>query len=87
MFYVYVIVEEKTDERYIGFSSDLKRRVAEHNSNRGARYTRNGNWKLVYYEAFSNEADARIRERKLKQDGRSRHQLYSRIAKSLCDHK
>jgi putative endonuclease len=87
MYYVYVIVEKYTNRRYIGLTSDLKSRMAAHNKSQGARYTKKGKWKLVYYEAFACESDAYVREKKLKHDGRSRYQLYRRIGKSLFDHK
>ena len=82
MFYVYVLVDKDTGDHYIGFSDDLKRRVAEHQSQRGAKYTKTGDWHLVYYEAFASKTDALVREKKLKQNGNSRRHLLNRIAKS-----
>jgi len=32
MFYVYVLESKKEKELYIGFTTDLRRRIAEHNS-------------------------------------------------------
>ncbi len=42
---------------YTGWTTDLKRRLTEHNSeDQGAKYTRARRpCKLVYYEAFENE--------------------------------
>ena len=40
-------------------------------------------WKLVYYEAYVSESDARERERKLKQYGAGRGHLKKRIDKSI----
>jgi putative endonuclease len=76
MYYVYVIISE--DDVYIGYSNDLKRRMAEHNSGQ-SRYTKGKVWELVYYEAYKSAGDAKMRERKLKQDGRSRWHLMQRI--------
>ena len=81
MHYVYVIVSDNK-RPYIGYSSDLRRRLEEHNTGKNAS-TRGSQWKLVYYEAFCSEEDARMREKKLKQDGRSRRFLYERIQKSF----
>ncbi len=83
MFYVYLIVEEKTGDTYIGYSSDLKKRIAPHQSGRGAKTTKHGNWRLVYYEAYLSEEDARSRERKLKHYGQARTHLLRRINNSL----
>ena len=30
MYYVYVIVERHSAKRYVGYTNDLKRRIAEH---------------------------------------------------------
>ena len=83
MFYVYLIIAED-GEKYIGYSSDLRRRIKEHNSGQN-RSTKNKVWSLAYYEAFANEHDARTREHKLKHDGRSRRFLYERTALSMSN--
>ena len=75
MYFVYVIVEECSRDVYVGYTADLEQRLEEHNTGRGAKDTKNGDWKLAYYEAFLSESDARIRERKLKHDGRAKYQL------------
>ena len=87
MFYVYVIVEKQTGKKYVGFTADLKKRLNDHNSQRGAQYTKTGHWFLAYYEAFLSRKDAITRENKLKQDGRSRYQLFRRIDESLAGQK
>jgi len=52
---------------YIGYSSDLKKRVASHQKGQGARTTkRKEGWLLMYYEAYRNMADAKGREKFLK---------------------
>ena len=63
--------------RYIGYSSDLKRRVKEHS--RGKGYTRGREWKLIYYEAYEREDIARKRERQLKSHGGVRGALLKRL--------
>ena len=84
MYYVYVITERQTEKRYVGYTGDLKRRIAEHNKHSGSKYTKEGNWCLVYYEAFLNKKDAVVREKKLKQDGRAKYHLFKRIEHSLA---
>ena len=76
MYYVYVLLNKNTKELYYGYTNDLKRRLNEHNIIKNE-------WKLVYYEAYINESDARGRERKLKHYGQSRNYLKKRIKKSL----
>ena len=83
MYYVYVLAELETGKTYIGFTKDLRERVARHNSGKGSRYTKSGTWKLVYYEAFLSKKDAESRERRLKHEGRAKRQLFERIHESL----
>ena len=66
MFYVYVLRSESDAGFYIGFSTDLKRRLSEHT--RGASFATKsrGPWKLIYYEAYTEREDAEGREKFLK---------------------
>ena len=75
MFYVYVLKNLNTRELYYGYTNNLERRFKEHNNKQS--------WELIYYEAFSSEKDARLRERKLKHYGQSRSHLKKRIINSL----
>ncbi len=77
MFYVYVLMNPRTGTLYYGFSKNLRQRSAEHQKMR-----KHAGWKLVYYEAYLNEQDARDRERMLKQYGAARGHLKQRIAHS-----
>ena len=83
MYCVYVLQSKDGEKKhYIGFTKDLRRRLASHNEGMGGKTTRNREWILVYYEAYLNEKDARRRERRLK-DGRSIYHLKERIRESL----
>jgi putative endonuclease len=66
VFYVYLLQSAKDDGFYIGFSTDLKRRLAE--LTRGAAFATKsrGPWKFVYYEAYIERGDAEGREKFLK---------------------
>jgi len=66
MFYVYVLRSESDLGFYIGFSTDVKRRLSEHT--RGASFATKsrGPWKLIYYEAYTEREDAEGREKFLK---------------------
>ena len=64
--YVYVLRSQHDGEWYVGFSEDLRRRVAEHNAGRVASTQRRRPLELVYYEACRDQRDATRRERYLK---------------------
>ena len=63
---MYVLRSESDSGFYIGYSTDLKRRLSEHT--RGASFATKsrGPWKLIYYEAYLNQEDALGREKYLK---------------------
>ncbi|MEQ1561120.1 MAG: GIY-YIG nuclease family protein [Nitrospira sp.] len=84
MFYVYVLNSIKDKELYIGSTDDLKRRIIEHNKGE-VKSTRNKKpYKLIYYEAYGSEADARRREKMLKLRGQARSQLKLRLKDTLA---
>ena len=67
MYYVYLLESQDNKNWYIGYSSDLKKRIAAHISGNGGQTTsKKKDWKLVYYEAYSNQKDAIGREKFLK---------------------
>lgn len=56
-----------TGKRYIGSTSDLERRLAEHNRGKttSTRYAR-GSWKLIYSERYETSGEALAREKVIK---------------------
>ncbi|MBI4050755.1 MAG: GIY-YIG nuclease family protein [Candidatus Doudnabacteria bacterium] len=83
MFYVYIIKSNFDKELYIGSTSNLRKRFFEHNAGKVRSTKGRAPFKLVYYEAYFSEDDARHREQSLKLRGRARRQLLNRIKKSL----
>ena len=65
-----------------GFTSDLKRRIKEHNSRQPKFSKNNGPWVLVYYEGFVSEEDAREEEKFLK-SGKGRERLKCVLKNSI----
>ena len=68
--YVYLLRSVKRDKFYLGWTTDLNRRLTEHNLGK-SRYTKSrGPWELVGYERYSNPQVAKLRERTLKRNPR-----------------
>lgn len=65
--YVYLL-ESNSDpaRRYVGLSSDLKRRLEAHNAGKSTHTAKYRPWRLVTYVAFSDKAKAEGFERYLK---------------------
>ena len=72
MNYTY-IVRCKDDTLYCGWTNNLEKRIASHNSGIGAKYTRNRYpVELVYFETFETKEEAMSREYAIKQLSRKK---------------
>ena len=66
MCYVYVLKSERDGNLYVGYSSDLRKRLELHSAERVLSTKHRRPLELVYYEACINEQDALHREKYLK---------------------
>ncbi|NQU68570.1 MAG: GIY-YIG nuclease family protein [Candidatus Marinimicrobia bacterium] len=73
MVYVYILKSRKDGKFYTGSTTDLKRRLREHNDgkSKSTRYRRP--LILVYYEELSSIGQARVREKALKHPTLGKH--------------
>ncbi len=59
MHYVYIIQSEShLNQRYIGYSADLKTRLNYHNNGKSPHTSKYTPWRLVFYSAFQNKQTA-----------------------------
>ncbi len=65
-FYIYVLKSIKDDNLYIGYTSNLVRRVEEHKKGLSFATKFRRPFKLIYFEGCTDEQDAKRRERYLK---------------------
>ncbi len=72
MFYVYVIESVQRYSLYVGFANDLNNRLKEHNLGHNFSTKLSRPWRLIHYEMYLNEKDARRREKYLKTSQGSR---------------
>jgi putative endonuclease len=79
MYYVYVL-RNTSGRLYIGFTSDLNRRVKQHQEGEGGWTSKRGPWELVHYETFVDRVEAMRRERNLKR-GKINQELRRRLSK------
>ena len=65
MYWVYILKNQE-DIYYKGYTTDLDKRLIEHNSGL-SRYTSNkGPWLIVYSKIFENKKEALIEEKRIK---------------------
>ena len=65
MYYVYIL-HLSNNQLYTGYTSDLKRRFQEHQCGKSEFTSQHLPVRLIHYEAYSLESDARRRESFLK---------------------
>ena len=83
MFYVYILKSEKDGKLYIGYTSNLQRRIAEHTDGQNKSTAYRVPLHLVYYEAYKSQADAEAREVRLKTSAGAYTALKRRIGDCL----
>lgn len=66
MFYVYLLSSKSANKLYVGKSSDLRRRIEEHNTGQNMSTKAHRPWEVIFYEAYTNRDDANRREKYLK---------------------
>tara|TARA_Y100001970_G_C13779542_1_gene624661 strand:+ start:46 stop:300 length:255 start_codon:yes stop_codon:yes gene_type:complete len=79
-FYVYLIVSKVKNKTisYVGYTNNLNKRLAMHNSNKGAKFTKGKKWRLVYYESYESKKKAMKEEYKLKKNYELRKEIKKR---------
>lgn len=66
MYYIYILFSEKDRQLYTGYTDNLKTRFNSHVNGYVKATKHRRPLKLIYYESYSNELDARRRELYLK---------------------
>ena len=65
-YYVYVLQSERDHNLYVGYTSDIKKRLEEHNNGKVPATNNRRPLKLIYWEGCLNRQDAMEREKYLK---------------------
>lgn len=71
-FWVYIVASNRNGTLYIGQTDSLNRRIWEHKTKTGAKFTSDYSVnKLVWYERHDTRASARLREDRIKKWNRA----------------
>lgn len=83
--FVYILGSTSEDgyRTYVGWTTDLDRRLAEHNAGTGARSTRGRKWIVLYVERYATRSEAMSREWRLKRGRRFRKRLTPRMRSKI----
>ncbi|MFA6007651.1 MAG: GIY-YIG nuclease family protein [Candidatus Shapirobacteria bacterium] len=82
VYFTYVLFSEKDNRLYIGYSTDLKKRIKRHFDGKVTATKNRRPLKLIHYEVFLDIKDAKSREIYLK-SGEGRKQLKNSIHNTL----
>ena len=75
-YYVYMLrSQDKKKITYVGYTSDLKKRIILHNLGKGAKFTRGRKWKLIYKEKINSKKEAISREYYIKNNRTLRNKI------------
>ena len=75
-FYVYMLKSlSRRSVTYVGYTNNLVKRIALHNSNKGAKFTRGRKWKLIYKEKYNSKKEAISREYYIKNNRTLRNKI------------
>lgn len=77
LFFVYVLGSRRKNEcrTYVGWTTDLERRLRQHNAGVGAKSSRGRKWMLLYFERCKTHRAAMSREWYIKRDRKFRTTL------------
>lgn len=81
-FYIYTLFSQKDHKFYVGFTTDLKKRLTEHSHGLVMSTRKRRPLLLIHYEYFINQADAKAREEFLK-SGFGRDQMKQALKRTL----
>ena len=53
-YYVYMLkaISSKKKKTYVGYTGDLNKRLTQHNTNKGAKFTKGNTWKIIFKKKF-----------------------------------
>ena len=78
-----ISVHKKEVYTYVGYSSNLKKRILLHNNSKGAKYTRGRVWKIIYKKNYKTKSLAMKNEFKLKKNYKKRNKIKIKYLQKL----
>ena len=84
MYFVYVMRSLTTERLYLGWTTDLRRRLCQHNGGASRATRGRGPYELVYCEAYRHREEALAREQSLKKHPNVWKQLKTRLYRTLA---
>ena len=82
-YYVYIIVSKRNNRliSYVGYTVNLHKRLINHNTSKGAKFTKGRKWDYLYIKEYKTKNIAMKEEYKLKKNYKLRNYLKSKYTK------
>ena len=82
-YFVYMLLAKRKGRliSYVGYTSDLVKRLDRHNKSKGAKFTKGTYWKLIYHKKYNDKKLAMRDEYKLKKDYKLRLKIKTEFNK------
>jgi len=76
-YFVYLIISTNKQKltSYVGYTNNIKKRLKDHNSSKGAKFTKGRKWKLAYIKSYDTKSEAMSEEFNLKNNLKLRNQI------------
>ena len=73
-YYVYMLKSKTVKPvTYVGYTKDLKKRIKQHNTGKGAKFTKGRKWEYIYIRTYNRKVLTMKDEYKLKKDYKLRN--------------
>ena len=78
-YFVYLIISKYKQKylSYVGYTNNLKKRLAKHNASKGAKFTKGRKWIIAYSMGYDTKSKAMSEEYKLKKNYKFRKKIKS----------
>ena len=84
-YFVYILITSSNNRyvSYVGYTSNIEKRINAHNSSKGAKFTKGRKWTLVFKKRFKTKSEAMKAEIKIKKDRIFRNQIKNKFIKNV----
>ena len=84
-FFVYLLINNNKNKciSYVGYTSDINKRLILHNSSKGAKFTKGRKWTLIYKKCYNSKSLAMQNEYMLKKNYKKRSMIKRNYLKKV----
>ena len=84
-YFVYILITRSKNRyiSYVGYTSNIEKRINAHNSSKGAKFTKGRKWKLIFKKRFKTKSEAMKAEIKFKKDTIFRNKVKTKFIRNV----